>query len=137
MTQQVARPSIDERGIGGAGEPHRGEKIRTTPRGHPAFAGTLVARTVAVHRVATRAPAVAAMGVRLKPGLVDINPIRRTPLDHDLAQRAPVRYPLFWIARSILEGLFLRVIFMCFKALPMTLRSTPQNVACSRKVASG
>ena len=80
-----------------------------------------MARTGAVNWVVTWAPAVAAIGIRLKPGFVAINPIRQTTLDPDLAQLVSVRYPLLQIALSVLEGLFLRVIFICFNALPMTL----------------
>ena len=52
FTQQVAQPRIDERRIGGAGEPQGGEKIRAAPRGHPVFARAPMARAVAVNLVA-------------------------------------------------------------------------------------
>lgn len=51
-------------GVGGAGEPHRSQKIRATPRGDQAFARTLVARTVAVNWVATGTPAVTTIRFR-------------------------------------------------------------------------
>ena len=137
FTQQVAQPRIDESRIGGAGEPQGGEKIRAAPRGNPVFTRALMAQAVAVNLVPPWTSAGVAIGHRLEAGFVDVHPIRRATLSQSLAQRAQVHYLLFRIALFILEGLFLRVIRMRFKALPTTLRSTPQNAACSRKVASG
>ncbi len=90
FTQHGAQPRIDESRIGGAGEPHGGEKIRAAPRGNPVFARALMARAVAVNLVPPWTPAVVAIGHRLEARFVDVHPIRRATLSPYLTQRAQV-----------------------------------------------
>ena len=75
--------------------------------------------------LAARAPAVVAACFWLESGFVDRHKIGRPTFCDNAAQPTQIGYTLFRIALLVFQRLFLRVIFMLFSALPITLRSTP------------
>lgn len=137
FAQHVTCPGIDEIGTGRAREQHRREKVSAASGGNQTGLGTTMAGMIATNLLPAQAPAIAPIGIRLKAAFIDINDVLRSAFGNDGAQFLKIRQPLFRIALLVLQGLFLRVSFICCNAQPMLLIRTPKCGARSRNSASG
>jgi hypothetical protein len=75
FAQHVARPIVDQIGVGGAFEQHRCKEVFPPSGCNQAGSGAPVAGVIAIDFLSTRTPAVTAADIGFKTGFIDVNKI--------------------------------------------------------------